>query len=249
MKLGFVYEWKNITNGKRYIGSHYGSKTDGYISSSNYFNEEYKINPENFERTILFDGLTREQALIKEMVLLKKNKAAKSADFYNLHDCPGRGWSHHDDLELSKIYYDRISKAKKGKASWSKGKSIWNEKNRHKLKIDTWLIKWPNGDQETIENMHEFCRMNNLNPSAMSRVARGKSKHHLGFWCKKMTNNRNVDYVYSKWESKGHQTKANFGDKNGQSKSIEIDGVFYSCMREASEKTGLSMYKLRKLRN
>jgi hypothetical protein len=29
----------------------------------------------------------------------------------------------------------------------------------------------------------------------------------------------------------------------------DTDGVFYSCMREASEKTGLSMYKLRKLRN
>jgi len=248
MKYGFIYMWISKIDNKKYIGSHYGELTDGYVSSSNYFNEIYNYNPENFERKILTVELSREEALKKEQLLLCNIDAANSSEYYNLHNYSGMGWSHHDNPELAKIYYARISATRKGKPSPHKGKSLWNENNRYKLKIDKWLVKDPNGNIFEIENMLEFCKENNLNPSAMSAVARGKRRIYKNYWCKKLTNTRNIDYEYTEWKSKGHSAKANYGEKNGYAKSITVDGIYYGSMREASEYTGLSMYKLNKLR-
>jgi hypothetical protein len=41
--FGYVYEWTNITNGMKYIGSHYGSVEDYYAGSGKDFMKEYKI--------------------------------------------------------------------------------------------------------------------------------------------------------------------------------------------------------------
>jgi len=72
-----------------------------------------KIILKNFTRTILHYNLTREEAVSKEQDILCNIDAANNFNFYNLHNYSGRGWSHHDNPELAKIYYDRISKAKK----------------------------------------------------------------------------------------------------------------------------------------
>ena len=50
---GFVYEWTDAKNGFKYIGSHYGSTDDGYVSSSEILNRVYKKRPEDLTRTIL----------------------------------------------------------------------------------------------------------------------------------------------------------------------------------------------------
>jgi len=73
-----------------------------------------KIILKNFTRTILHYNLTREEAVSKEQDILCNIDAANNFNFYNLHNYSGRGWSHHDNPELANIYYDRISKAKKG---------------------------------------------------------------------------------------------------------------------------------------
>lgn len=246
-KIGFIYMWTNTVTGKKYIGSHYGTFDDGYISSSNYFNEFYNTEPHNFTRSILFQGLTREEALDQEQKILCEIDAASDSNYYNLHNYSGKGWSHHEDPVLRKIYYKRISSAKKGKPSPHKGKAIWNDSNKHKLKIDTWEIVTPEGQTIIQKNMLKYCKENNLNPSAMSRVARGHRRHYKGFTCKKLTNNRNVEYEYKEWKSKGKSGKALYGSENPFAKSIVIDGVEYGSMTEASKATGLSMYKLRKL--
>jgi hypothetical protein len=249
MKYGFIYMWISNTSNKKYIGSHYGTTDDGYISSSNYFNEIYEKNTTDFTRTILATGLTRECALTQEQEMLCNRGAATSPDYYNLHNFSGKGWSHHDHPALAQVYYNRISAAKKGQPSPHKGKQLWGDHNRHKLKIDKWLIIDPHGNEFEIENMLEFCKKHNLNPSTMSAVARGKRRHYKGYWCKKLTNTRNVDYEYKNWTSKGKPGKAMFGSENSFAKPIEVNGIVYGSMTEAVSDTGLSMYKLRKLRN
>ena len=247
-KQGFIYMWTNTATGTKYIGSHYGTLSDGYVSSSNYFNEQHSANPELFTREILYCDLDRETALINEQKLLVEIDAANCENYYNLHNYSGKGWSHHDNPDLAKIYYSRISAARKGQPSPHKGKSLWGEHNRHKLRIDTWEIVTPSGDIIVRENMLEFCKEHDLNPSAMSAVARGIRRIHKGYTCKKLTNNRNVQYEYTEWKSKGHSSKARYGKDNGFARSIVIDGIEYDSMREASAATGLSMYKLRKLK-
>lgn len=41
----------------------------------------------------------------------------------------------------------------------------------------------PSGELHTGKNMTDFCRKNNLTPSAVCRVLNGKAKHHKG-WTK-----------------------------------------------------------------
>lgn len=232
-----------------YIGSHCGTEYDGYISSSNYFNSIYEQTPEDFERTIIYYGNSRLDVIEREQELLCEIDAANSKLYYNLHNYSGKGWSHHDNPELAKIYYERISEARKGKPSPHKGKQLWGEHNRHKLRIDTWLVRDPEGNEFEIENMLEFCKEHNLNPSAMSAVARGKRRIHKGYWCKKLTNTRGVDYEYKEWQRKPRDPECYAGSKNGFAKSIVVEGMHYGSMREACEATGLSMYKLRKIGN
>ena len=40
--IGFVYSWRNLVNGKRYIGSHKGHPSDGYLGSGRVFNRALK---------------------------------------------------------------------------------------------------------------------------------------------------------------------------------------------------------------
>jgi hypothetical protein len=247
-KQGFVYMWTNKVNGKKYIGSHYGFLDDGYISSGNYFNECYIKNTQEFSRKILYDTLSREDALSIEQKILCEIDAADNEEYYNLHNYSGRGWAHHDNPDLRSVYYQRISESKKGKPAWAKGKKLWGDHNLHKIS-DNWLVNHPDGKEEYIMNMSQFCRDHNLNPSSMSAVSRGKRRHYKQYRCRKITNNRNVPYEYNEWQSKGKPGKAMFGSDNPFSKSIEINGMHYGSMKEASEETGLSMYKLRKLRN
>lgn len=246
MKQGMIYKWTNKQTGKKYIGSHYGTLDDGYISSSHYFNEFYNENPQLFEREILEKGLTREGALKLEEKLLVENDCAGSDEYYNLCNMVGKGWSHHSNPELSKIYYERISKSRTGQTANNKGKEM-SPAQKKKLS-DVWEITTPSGDKLVIENMRLFCKNNDLNPSTMSAVARGKRSHHKGYFCKKIVNKRNIEYEYKEWKSRGHASKARFGSENGFSKSIVVDGIEYGSMREAAEATGLSLYKLRKLK-
>lgn len=50
---GFVYIWKDKHRQMFYIGSHQGTTTDGYVSSSNRFNHAYRKRPNDFKRRIL----------------------------------------------------------------------------------------------------------------------------------------------------------------------------------------------------
>jgi hypothetical protein len=244
-KIAFVYEWNNIETEMKYIGSHFGLFNDGYISSSDYFNSIYKENPSIFERKILFIFQKRIDALTKELEMLTEVDAAKNSKYYNLCNNPGKGWSHHDDYELSKIFYDKISKSKKGKPAHNKGIPM-GEEQKKKLS-DIWIVTGPNIDGEIeIDNMNKFCIEHNLNPSAMSAVARGKIRHHHQYRCRKITNKRNVEYEYKEWKSKGKSGGVNYGSNNGWSKKVKIGETIYDCMREASEKTGLSLHLIRK---
>ena len=245
-KIAFVYEWNNLKTGMKYIGSHFGTFNDGYISSSNHFNLIYKKTPSIFERKILFVFEKRIDALKKESEMLNEVGAARNLKYYNLCNTPGKGWSHHDDDNLSKIFYEKISKSKKGKPAHNKG--IPMSQDQKKKLSDRWIVSGPNIDGEIeVDNMLQFCIKNNLNPSAMSAVARGKVSHHHYYKCKKITSKRDSNYKYKEWKSKGKVGGSkNFGSKNGFSKKVKIRDVVYECMREASEKTGLSLYLIRK---
>lgn len=82
MEYGFVYEWINLVNSVKYIGSHAGHPDDGYIGSGLLFSRAVKkYGIENFKRTILYEG---ENFRAEEERFLKLVDAANSDEYYNL---------------------------------------------------------------------------------------------------------------------------------------------------------------------
>ena len=74
-----VYQHKNKINGKVYIGitsqkleQRWGSQGCNYKSSPHFYSAIQKYGWNNFEHNILFTGLTKEQACLKEQELIKE---------------------------------------------------------------------------------------------------------------------------------------------------------------------------------
>lgn len=113
MKYGFVYQWTNTINNKKYIGSHFGNISDSYIGSGIYFNNSYNKYKKYFIREILYIGSNYRHV---EDYLLKQNNAANNKEFYNLKNDAIGGWSHTHGVKSIEIKRAKaISNAKKGK--------------------------------------------------------------------------------------------------------------------------------------
>ena len=118
---------------------------------------------------------------------------------------------------------------------------------------DTWEVICPDGSIIVIKNMLQFCKQHNLNPSAMSAVARGKRGSFKGYKCRKITNNRNVKYSYKEYQYETEEEKslrlsrqAVKGSEHHEATAIEYDGVVYGSIAEAMASTGKSYYLITK---
>lgn len=65
-KYGFVYLWRDKKHNKYYVGSHWGTETDGYICSSTNMRNNYRNRPLDFKRRILSKVFTNRQDLLQE---------------------------------------------------------------------------------------------------------------------------------------------------------------------------------------
>jgi group I intron endonuclease len=69
---------------------------------------------------------------------------------------------------------DHLRKINTGK------KQSANTKLKHSKE---WLVVSPNGDQQRLHNLTQFCRDNNLNQGAMASVGRGTKPSYKGWSC------------------------------------------------------------------
>lgn len=92
---GFIYEWTNNINGKKYIGSHRGQDNDGYIGSGSAFLKAYKkYGRENFNRTIIEYVKKVDDIKAREEYYLKLVDAKSNRTYYNLSNTPTGGYTH-----------------------------------------------------------------------------------------------------------------------------------------------------------
>ncbi len=96
----FVYIWRDCVRKMYYIGSHSGKMSDGYVSSSRWFNGEYRFRPTDFKRRIIKCFDTRADAQRYEMFLLSL--------------IPG--------CSFGVRYYNIKTGKPKGTIAWNKGK-------------------------------------------------------------------------------------------------------------------------------
>ena len=120
--LGFVYIWFDRKNKRFYIGSHWGSYNDGYVCSSPWMKAAYRKRPLDFKRRILATRNDRKELYLEEqrwLSFIKPNEI--KTKYYNLRlKVQDDNWFLDEDRRLS--VGDKISKAKKGKIAWNKGR-------------------------------------------------------------------------------------------------------------------------------
>ena len=92
---GFVYEWTNKINGKKYIGSHIGNLDDKYIGSGTIFSRALaKYGLENFERQILEIVTDISCLREREQFYIDKVDAARNKRYYNVKPKVGGGFEY-----------------------------------------------------------------------------------------------------------------------------------------------------------
>ena len=81
---GFIYEWTNKVNKKKYIGAHTGSIDDGYIGGGSAFRQDLKQHGlTGFERKIIEYVTDEKKIKDRENYYLNLVDAANNPDYYN----------------------------------------------------------------------------------------------------------------------------------------------------------------------
>lgn len=90
---GFVYIWYDRKHKRYYLGSHWGREDDGYVCSSRWMRNAYKIRPNDFKRRILARVEESRQALLHEeqrwLFMIKPEEL--KVRYYNAARCAS-GW-------------------------------------------------------------------------------------------------------------------------------------------------------------
>jgi hypothetical protein len=196
-----VYLWYDTKHKKFYLGSHLGLPNDGYIGSNHRFQCAYKSQPETFRRKILEshkritskDLIQKEQKwlnLIKPEELInryynEKNVAAGGNIVGLLSEEKRKEHARKSGIASNK-FWNNISpeEYQKRKDNAFGGNTFSQEylKERNKkLCAKKAKITHPNGKEEFIINVADFCRNNNLNYGSIKGLLKGRTKKHKGF--------------------------------------------------------------------
>lgn len=114
-KYGFVYLWYDKKHKRFYIGCRWGNENDGYICSSPWMKQGYKLRPNDFKRRILSRVYTNKYDLLEEEYRwISKIKSEELGEkYYNLHNHHFGHWSANPDSKLS--IGQKVSQALTGK--------------------------------------------------------------------------------------------------------------------------------------
>ena len=117
----FLYVWYDRYRKMFYVGMHEGNITDGYISSSRWFNGEHQYRPNDFKRKIIKTFNDRKTARKEEARILRMIKESEfGKKYYNLKNGRPSGsepWNKGKKNIYSQETLQKMSAAKKGKPS------------------------------------------------------------------------------------------------------------------------------------
>lgn len=192
---GFIYEWTNKVNGKKYIGSHIGTVDDNYLGSGVAFNralKKYGIN--NFTRKILEFVDNNQEILKKEQYYLDLYNAAENKTYYNLKSKAGGGWEYVNSNMSDEEKQNRIKHMKeiqplaskfKGKKhtqeAWGKTRSAWKVWADNHLKRPVIQYDLNMNFIREYESINEAARAVNGNPSNIKYTIEGTFSKAYGF--------------------------------------------------------------------
>lgn len=145
-KYGFVYIWFDRKRKMFYIGSHWGTVSDGYVCSSNRMRDAYRRRPQDFKRKILVSNIQDRNTTLDEehkwFSYIKEEELGKK--YYNLRKHKWGHWSTDKNIRLtvgqkisaSPLRNKRISEANKGKKVSEETKQLLREANKKQFSGD-----------------------------------------------------------------------------------------------------------------
>jgi len=110
-----------------------------------------------------------------------KTMSAESIAKMKANRTPAKYWlgrQRSDDLK------DKLSKHRTGKTMDQLMSPEHVARVRERIQeasSKSWIITYPDGIEKLITNLKKFCRDNNLNPSCMRDIIKGRQKIHRGF--------------------------------------------------------------------
>lgn len=123
VRVHYIYQIKNLVNGKLYIGKHSTNDVnDGYFGSGTLINRAIKkYGIENFRKSILAFFDSEDEAYLQEKLLVNETFVERE-DTYNL-TCGGFGSWHAVNSS------EEFRKEKNRRAALSMNKKIWSDEN------------------------------------------------------------------------------------------------------------------------
>lgn len=258
-------------NGKVYIGQTCQKPEQRWKNGNGYSNNEYftraiqKYGWGNFEHEILYNGLTKDEANMLEIELIKKYDSTNKDYGYNLeHGGYGKGkhsietlkkmsenrkgilaWN--KGLSMSKEQKEKLSEIAKGKPSAFKGKhhtdenkkmlsDLQSEKMKSVICIETKIV---------YKSLKEAEIQTNISRKAISKVCNKKIINGKRFltaggyhWCFLDDYNENTYAIESQKIT-----------PNQKSVICVETGVVYESLKDAENKTGIYMGTISKVCN
>jgi uncharacterized membrane protein len=181
-KYGFVYRWYDKKHDRYYIGAHWGTEDDGYVCSSKWMMNAYRIRSQDFTREILEKVYTSKKDTFiiegKYLALIKDKELG--IKYYNLRNQVFEYWQYGDDKEKIKEIEDR---RRKGISEKNKGRIVTEE---NKSKISETLKRYfkMNGAPEKSESTREKISKNSKRLQKENKIGmKGKkqSEKHAKF--------------------------------------------------------------------
>ena len=223
MYYGFIYEWTNILNGKKYIGSHAGTVDDGYTGSGKVFKwaiKKYGI--ENFTRSILeyIDIDDRYYLLEREKFYLDAVNAYYSDNYYNVaKDVIGgdtrAGWSDERRQkfrqQIRDIWASRTSEEKHNilEKSHSKLRELYNTPAGEELKKDQRARFYKNKDK-IIDGVRNISYNDKRRAGRLGKERMGENRRKEA--AKKGVENRNPETEILA-RKKAKETRTNWSEE------------------------------------
>lgn len=227
-KTAFVYIWTNIVNGRKYLGSHWGTETDGYMGSGIAFRNAIKFyGPDQFVQEIV-EYTTREQRLIREQHWLDELDVCKNPQFYNISGSAsgGRTMEGKSPAELT----------------------IWRQKCRQSQLQRQYVPTAESKEKMSAASRQWWSSMTQEERSARhageNNPMYGTTRNHNEVTRQKMSIAQNKRYT----KSQERKRCGRVGRHNANARAITIDGVVYSTHQEATRMTGLTGGQLRRLK-
>ena len=111
-KYGFVYIWRDCKHNRYYIGSHWGTETDGYVCSSRWMKKTYKRRPQDFKRKILVKIYSTKKQLLEQeykwLSLISDEELGKK--YYNFNKHKNGHWTAEDyEKDITPPTYEEIA--------------------------------------------------------------------------------------------------------------------------------------------